>query len=169
MNRFFVYKDYGSRYEAVLQDMRGMNNGMPTWNTYQSGLEALAAALKSFNCHKGASRRAMTVHDLLIKVGFYIVLYTLHANRAIQPIQRICKYPLLFGELLQCTPASDCPNSNTEIKDTLFRLRETTAAINRATCDDGLNHMLQRTWLVQDRLYFTNQVFYFQKTDGNIY
>lgn len=156
-----MYKDYGSRYETILRGMRAMKEDMSTWNTYQSGLEALAAALKSFNCHKGASTRAMTVRDLLIKVSFYLDLHLLHANRAMQPIQRICKYPLLFGELLKCTPALDCPNSNMEIEDTLLRLRETTAAINRATRDDGINQMLQRTWLVQDRLYFPSQVLYF--------
>jgi hypothetical protein len=76
-----------------------------------------------------------------------------------QPIQRICKYPLLFSELLKYTPVCDCPHSHMEVEDTLIRLRETTAEINRATDNRGMTKTLEKTWILQDRLTFANQVY----------
>ena len=74
-----------------------------------------------------------------------------------QPIQRVCRYPLLFAELLKCTPIADCPNSHMEIENVLIRLREATAEINRATNDVRMKETLERTWMLQDRLVFPNQ------------
>lgn len=45
-----------------------------------------------------------------------------------------------------------------EIEDTLARLREATAEINRATDDTRIKATLEKTWLLQDRLAFPNQV-----------
>ena len=45
-----------------------------------------------------------------------------------------------------------------EIEDTLVRLREATAEINRATDDVQVRSVLQKTWLLQDRLMFPNTV-----------
>lgn len=75
-----------------------------------------------------------------------------------QPIQRICKYPLLFAELLKHTPIEDDPNSHMEVECALLRLREATAEINRATNDTHMRETLQKTWILQDRLVFPNQV-----------
>lgn len=75
-----------------------------------------------------------------------------------QPIQRICRYPLLFAELLKHTPVYDCPNSHAQIEDVLVRLREATAEINRATDDPSVKVTLEKTWLLQDRLMFPDQV-----------
>jgi hypothetical protein len=77
-----------------------------------------------------------------------------------QPIQRICRYPLLFSELLKYTPVCDCPNSHMEIENVLIRLREVTAEINRATDDPQIKTTLEQTWLLQDRLIFPRQVRY---------
>lgn len=75
-----------------------------------------------------------------------------------EPIQRICRYPLLFAELLKYTPVCDCPSSHMEIESVLIRLREATAEINRATDDPRMKNTMEQTWLLQDRLVFLNQV-----------
>jgi hypothetical protein len=45
-----------------------------------------------------------------------------------------------------------------EVEDALIRLREATAEINRATNDARMKATLERTWTLQDRLVFANQV-----------
>ncbi|EEY19864.1 RSP [Verticillium alfalfae VaMs.102] len=74
-----------------------------------------------------------------------------------KPIQRMCKYPLLFAELLKYTPVVDDPNSHMEVESALLRLREATAEINRATNDAFMRTTLQKTWILQDRLVFVDQ------------
>ncbi|CEJ81667.1 hypothetical protein VHEMI01785 [[Torrubiella] hemipterigena] len=128
IKRFFVYTEYSARYEAIIQDLLTRHADLTTWSVYQRGLENLAAILDSCKNSDEASRRAMTVRDLLIK-----------------PIQRVCRYPLLFSELLKHTPEVDCPNSRMEIENSLFRLREATTEINRAADDLDMKNILQRT------------------------
>jgi hypothetical protein len=69
----------------------------------------------------------------------------------------VCKYPLLFSELLKQTTVVDCANSHMEIENSLLRLREATAEINKATDDARVRTILEKTWLLQDRLVFPNQ------------
>jgi hypothetical protein len=45
-----------------------------------------------------------------------------------------------------------------EIEDTLSRLREVTAEINRATNDSRTKSVLEKTWMLQDRLVFPSDV-----------
>lgn len=45
-----------------------------------------------------------------------------------------------------------------EIENVLIRLREATAEMNRATDNPLLKPAMERTWLIQDRLIFPNQV-----------
>jgi hypothetical protein len=45
-----------------------------------------------------------------------------------------------------------------EIENTLIRLREANAEINRATNDSRAKSVLEKTWILQDRLAFPNQV-----------
>lgn len=52
----------------------------------------------------------------------------------------------------------DCANSHMEVENTLIRLREATAEINRATDDTRMRLILEKTWILQDRLVFANQV-----------
>lgn len=137
MNRFFIYKEYGAKYEMMIKDVASVNETMPEWETYQKGLEALALTLGSAKSNEDKTKKSLTIGDLLVK-----------------PIQRVCKYPLLFAELLKCTPVCDCPNSHMEVETALMRLREATAEINRATNDDSMKETLERTWLLQDRLVF---------------
>ncbi|KAI8632332.1 Dbl homology domain-containing protein [Xylariaceae sp. FL1651] len=140
MNRFFIYEEYGARYELMIRDIACAHRTLPQWEKYQIGLEALAASLSAASHHSDYSRKSLTIGDLLVK-----------------PIQRICRYPLLFAELLKYTPVCDCPSSYMEIESVLIRLREATAEINRATDDPRMKISLKKTWLLQDRLVFPNQ------------
>ncbi|KAI1756521.1 Dbl homology domain-containing protein [Xylaria castorea] len=140
MNRFLIYEEYGARYELMIKDIASTHRMLPDWEHYQKGIEALAASLSATNNYSGHFRKSLTIGDLLVK-----------------PIQRICRYPLLFSELLKYTPVCDCPSSYMEIESVLIRLRETTAEINQATDDPGVKASLEQTWLLQDRLVFPNQ------------
>ncbi|OTB06666.1 hypothetical protein M426DRAFT_9444 [Hypoxylon sp. CI-4A] len=140
MNRFFVYEEYGAKYEMMIKDVASAHRTLPQWETYQKGLEALAASLGAVNHQLEDTRKSLTIGDLLVK-----------------PIQRICRYPLLFAELLKYTPVCDCPSSHMEIENVLIRLREATAEINRATDDPRMKNTMEQTWLLQDRLIFPNQ------------
>ena len=69
-----------------------------------------------------------------------------------KPIQRVCKYPLLFADLYKYTPTADDPESRQEIEKVLSRLRETTQEINKATNDQEARDRIQRSWRLQDLL-----------------
>ncbi|PNH64059.1 hypothetical protein VD0001_g8964 [Verticillium dahliae] len=140
MNQFFIYEEYGAKYEMMIKDMASTQRKMPHWEDYQKGLEALASSLGPVNSRFDQSRKSLTIGDLLVK-----------------PIQRMCKYPLLFAELLKYTPVVDDPNSHMEVESALLRLREATAEINRATNDAFMRTTLQKTWILQDRLVFLDQ------------
>lgn len=68
MNRFFIYKEYGAKYELMMKDISLAHRTMPEWDTYQKGLEALASTCCSVRSNKTSSRRALTIGDLLVKV-----------------------------------------------------------------------------------------------------
>ncbi|KAI5927779.1 hypothetical protein F4810DRAFT_281742 [Camillea tinctor] len=140
MNRFFIYEEYSAKYEIMMKDIASTHRTLPQWETYQKGLEALAASLGSSNNHLDHSKKSLTIGDLLVK-----------------PIQRICRYPLLFAELLKYTPVCDCPSSHMEIENVLVRLREATSEINRAHNDPDMKVKMEQTWTLQDRLVFPNQ------------
>ncbi|KAK4251910.1 hypothetical protein C7999DRAFT_37281 [Corynascus novoguineensis] len=140
IHRFFIYEEYGAKYELMIKDVATAQRTIPGWASYQKGLEILASSLSSANNRDHQPRRALTIDDLLVK-----------------PIQRVCRYPLLFSELLKHTPVIDCPYSHMEIENTLIRLREATAEINRATNDSRTKLVLEKTWILQDRLAFPDQ------------
>lgn len=75
-----------------------------------------------------------------------------------QPIQRVCKYPLLFADLYKHLPVIDCPESHGEVEKVLFRLRETAMEINQATNDQDARERIQRSWHLQDILGFPDPV-----------
>ena len=91
-----------------------------------------------------------TLSTLLLSSRFSLITF--------QPIQRVCRYPLMFAELLKQTPVCDCPDSHTEIEKVLSRLRETTAEINRATDNPRMKITMEKTWILQDRLLLSDQV-----------
>lgn len=63
-----VYEEYGAKYEMMVKDVASTYRTLPQWETYQKGLETLAAALASTNTHTDQSRKSLTVGDLLVKV-----------------------------------------------------------------------------------------------------
>jgi hypothetical protein len=159
MNRFFIYKEYGAKYELMIKDVASAHRTMPGWETYQKGLEALASTLGPANSNDCSAKKSLTIGDLLVKVSIRTTRAEARGTKHIpQPIQRICKYPLLFAELLKYTPVADCPNSHMEVESALMRLREATAEINCATNDARMKATLEKTWLLQDRLAFPNRV-----------
>lgn len=71
MNRFFLYEEYGAKYELMIRDVASTYRTMPQWEAYQKGLETLASSLNSLNRQGdiSSSRKALTVGDLLVKVS----------------------------------------------------------------------------------------------------
>ncbi|MCJ1311062.1 hypothetical protein MMC25_004732 [Agyrium rufum] len=136
MSRFFIYEEYGAHYESMLRDMTAQSRAIPHWQAYERGIEALANTLAP-TTGEGPNKKGLTFGDLLIK-----------------PIQRVCRYPLLFGDLLRYTPVIDCPESHAEIDKILHRLRETATEINRVTNDQEARERIKRTWALQDILRF---------------
>jgi hypothetical protein len=51
------------------------------------------------------------------------------------------------------------------IEDVLIRLREATAAINRATDNSQMKVTMEKTWLLQDRILFPYKVRHMKATD----
>jgi len=159
MSQFFIYEEYGARYESMLHDMNFASRSIPNWPAYERGLEALANTLAPVNVREGCNRKGLTFGDLLIKVR--CCDYSLSGNRTLtidQPIQRVCRYPLLFADLYKHLPVIDCPESHGEVEKVLFRLRETAMEINQATNDQDARERIQRSWHLQDLLVFPDPV-----------
>ncbi|KFZ11915.1 hypothetical protein V501_04491 [Pseudogymnoascus sp. VKM F-4519 (FW-2642)] len=131
MHRFFAYEEYGAKYEMMVKNVASAYKTLPQWEEYQKGLEALAASLEPTNIQNGQPNKSLT---------------------------RVCRYPLLFAELLRQTPVCDCPESHMEIEKVLVRLREMTSEINKATEDPLMKATMEKTWLLQDRLLIPDQV-----------
>jgi hypothetical protein len=77
MNRFFVYEEYGAKYELMLKDVASAYRTMPQWDAYQRGLEALATSLSSINTQHGNSKKSLTIGDLLVKVSILCLLLSI--------------------------------------------------------------------------------------------
>ncbi len=71
MNRFFVYEEYGAKYELMIKDVASTYRTMPQWEIYQKGLEALASSLASINSQHDKSKKALTIGDLLVKASHF--------------------------------------------------------------------------------------------------
>ncbi|KAL9615402.1 MAG: hypothetical protein Q9167_000230 [Letrouitia subvulpina] len=135
MGRFFIYEEYGAKYELMLRDMAITSKSITNWNAFERSIEALANSLASPNTNDDNGRKGLTFEDLLIK-----------------PIQRICKYPLLFEDLHRNTLEKDDPEARAEVDRSLTRLREIARSINKATNDRQTQARIQRTWHLQDIL-----------------
>lgn len=69
MNRFFIYKEYGAKYEMMIRDVASVHRAMPALETHQKGIEILASSLGSEkSCTEYANKRALSIGDLLVKV-----------------------------------------------------------------------------------------------------
>lgn len=75
-----------------------------------------------------------------------------------QPIQRLCKYPLILHELMKYTPSSDCPSSNEGIRQILDHLRILVARINSATGNPVNKDRIEKTLLLQEKIRFSEYV-----------
>lgn len=67
MDRFFIYEEYGAKYEMMITDVAATHRIMPDWENHQRGLEVLASSLSSFNSQGYRSRKSLTIGDLLVK------------------------------------------------------------------------------------------------------
>jgi len=76
INRFFVYEEYGAKYEIMLKDVTSTHRAQPQWSTFETGLEALATTLASLNTQNNVSRKALAIGDLLVKVRYTILWRT---------------------------------------------------------------------------------------------
>jgi len=68
MNRFFVYEEYGAKYEMMIRDLASAHRALPQWETYHRGLEALASTVLPANSQADQSKKSLTIGDLLVKV-----------------------------------------------------------------------------------------------------
>ncbi|KAL8680100.1 MAG: hypothetical protein Q9186_003684 [Xanthomendoza sp. 1 TL-2023] len=135
LGRFFVYEEYGAKYELMLREFSTNSKSIPNWHAFERSIEALANSLASSSGSEESVKKGLAFEDLLIK-----------------PIQRICKYPLLFEDLLSNTLEIDSVESRAELNKVLWRLRETAEEINRATNDRVTQARIQRSWYLQDLL-----------------
>lgn len=69
INQFFIYEEYGAKYEMMIRDVASAHRILPQWQNYQRGLEALAASLGSAHQHVDHSKKSLTIGDLLVKVS----------------------------------------------------------------------------------------------------
>ncbi|KAI4647368.1 uncharacterized protein J4E79_010226 [Alternaria viburni] len=140
MKRFFTYEEYGAHWTTMSQDLTTMCKGLHGWQEYERGVEALQKVVASENNREAGSKKALSFPDLLIK-----------------PIQRVCKYPLLFDDLCRHTPVYDDPEAHAELEKALFRLQETIREVNKAKDDPQTRRLIEITWQLQDRLAFSEQ------------
>ncbi|CAI6339689.1 unnamed protein product [Periconia digitata] len=140
MKRFFIYEEYGAHWTTMSQDLTSTCKNMHGWQEYERGVEALSKVVASENNRQTSSRKALSFPDLLIK-----------------PIQRVCKYPLLFDDLCRHTPVYDDPEVHAELGKALFRLQETIREVNKAKDDPKTRRLIEITWQLQDRLLYPEQ------------
>ncbi|KAF2735714.1 hypothetical protein EJ04DRAFT_599438 [Polyplosphaeria fusca] len=137
MKRFFIYEEYGAHWTTMSQDLTTTCKNLQGWYDYERGIEALAKVIASENNRESSSKKALSFSDLLIK-----------------PIQRVCKYPLLFEDLCRHTPVYDDPEAHAELEKALFRLQETIREVNKAKDDPKTRRLIEISWQLQDRLAF---------------
>ncbi|OAL39011.1 hypothetical protein AYO20_01762 [Fonsecaea nubica] len=130
---FLVYEEYCANHSLIAHELQ--RHSPTLWSTYESGIESLARSITALNQKYQSERKGLTVSDLLIK-----------------PIQRMTKYPLLFGDLLKQTPVADCPSAHSEVEAVLTCLREVVQTVNRATDNYETRTQIQRRWSLQTRL-----------------
>ncbi|KAI9835454.1 MAG: hypothetical protein M1819_002372 [Sarea resinae] len=129
--RFRAYEEYGARYELAMGDAIATNVAKASpMVSYDRGLEALAVSLASVDLRALVGGKSVGLYDLLIK-----------------PVQRLCRYPLLFAELKAKVPASEAPAAHHEIEIFLGRMREVVEDVNMASSDPMVKRRIQRTWL----------------------
>ena len=74
VDRFYIYEEYRAKLDMVLDDLKITYRSIPNWGNHQKGLEALASCL-SYARDWQDSKRALSIDDLLAKVGIHINFY----------------------------------------------------------------------------------------------
>ena len=69
MSRFYVYEEYGARYESILQLVATTSKTIPTWGAFERGIEALMNSLLPKKQVEEGKKKGLTLEDLLIKVA----------------------------------------------------------------------------------------------------
>ncbi|KAL8965916.1 MAG: hypothetical protein Q9197_006264 [Variospora fuerteventurae] len=141
LGRFFIYEEYGAQYQLMLRDMVLTSKSISNWQAFERSIEALANSLAPTSGSEDSAKKGLAFEDLLIK-----------------PIQRICKYPLLFDDLYRNTSEIDDAGTRAELSKLTGRLREITIEINKATDDHETQAKLQRSWRLQDLLILPDVV-----------
>lgn len=70
MDRFFIYEEYGAKYELMIKDVAATHRLMPGWPSYQKGLEVLASSLSPADSRDSQSKKALAICDLLVKASY---------------------------------------------------------------------------------------------------
>ncbi|KAL6714072.1 hypothetical protein ACLMJK_008566 [Lecanora helva] len=78
--RFFLYEEYGAKYELMLQSMGSLSKTLPTWSSYERGIESLVHSLLPQNGGTLGSKKGLTFEDLLIKVTSFNVVANGHSG-----------------------------------------------------------------------------------------
>ncbi|KAI5785928.1 hypothetical protein EDC01DRAFT_631836 [Geopyxis carbonaria] len=139
MMAFFVYEEYAAKYQEVIKAPKRPSRA--TDKIHGKGTETLISASNSWDNRMDYGKRAMELYDMLFK-----------------PIQRLCKYPLLFRDIEKYTPAIDCPDTNRLLEKVRHRLDEQVHQVNIANSDfPKARERIEKTWLLQDRLDFNEK------------
>lgn len=68
MGRFFVYEEYGAKYEMMLQSIASTSKNIPNWYAYERGIEALVNSLLPRSSPENRNKKGLKFEDLVIKV-----------------------------------------------------------------------------------------------------
>lgn len=155
-----MYEEYGANYELVQCDIDETQRASATWPDFDKAIEILSAHVNPTRSREANRKRAMTVKDLLIKVSERKLPCCGHTinSRLSQPIQRLPRYELLFGDLCKLTPVCDGPDSNGSVQELLAQLNSICRRMNEAKNDPERVRMQATTCLLSDRLSFSHQV-----------
>ncbi|KAF5986936.1 hypothetical protein FBULB1_2215 [Fusarium bulbicola] len=67
MHRFFMYQEYGAKYEMMIKDATSALENLPEWELHQKGLEAFAFTMEP--SPSSDSRKALTIDVLCLASG----------------------------------------------------------------------------------------------------
>lgn len=154
---FSAYEEFCSNYDLLSQDVAILRRSIPNWSVYDQGIEALSKSVASVNSRRNEENKSMSMGDLMIKV-YIITFFFIQALTTQQPIQRLCKYPLLLQDLLRYTPVSDCPTSHDAIRQILDNIRILVTQINSATGNPVNKDRIHKTLLLQEKIRFADSV-----------